>query len=433
MYLKYLIGAVFSFSLVFGMLSARQSDFVSILLWLLPVSIGYFLLLYLSKKDCSISYYLFVAVAVRISLVFTTPNLSDDYFRFIWDGNISVQGENPYDKRPSEHIISSVISKDQYLFRQLNSSEYHSVYPPFLQYLFKYVVKIGDNRLDINLLVLKIFYAVFSIGTVFLLPVVLKLYAVKPWRAMIYILNPLVIIEEMGNLHAEGIMVLFLCLFFVVVKKFPEYAFLPFAAAILVKLTPLLLLPAILWRFSLKQRLIFCFGLLFIILLSFYPYISGIMRGGFFKSLLLYFNSFEFNAFGYNIFKFWGYLIYGYNKIKILGPLTACLSFILILYFSIKKGKGTIEFLPLQCLILYFIHLFLSPVVHPWYLIPLVFFSAFNKMYFVIVWTTFASLSYSHYHGGINKEQYYLVFLEYAVVLVVLWTDLRRKHFNLVA
>lgn len=430
MYLKYLIGALFSFSLVFGMLSANQSDFYPILLWLVPVSIGYFILLYLSKNDRSISFYLFLAVIIRLSLVFTKPNLSNDYFRFFWDGNVSIQGENPYDKKPSELIISSALSKDQYLFRHLNSPEYHSVYPPFLQYLFKYSVKSGNNRLDINLLMLKAFYALFSIGMVFLLPVILKLYAIKLWRAMIYLLNPLVIIEEMGNLHAEGIMVFFLALFFLFVKKFPQYTFLPFSAAILVKLTPLLLLPSILWRFTIKQRLIFCCGLLFILLLSFYPYINGIMRGGFFESLSLYFNALEFNAFGYNIFKFFGYLIYGYNKIKLLGPLTACISFILIIYFSIKKGKGTREFLPLQCLILYFIHLFLSPVVHPWYLIPLVFFSVFNRMHFVVVWTTFSILSYSHYQEGMNKEQYYLVFLEYAVVLVVLWNDLRQRRLD---
>jgi len=125
MYLKYLIGALFSLSLVFGMLSANQSDFLSLLLWLVPVNIVYFLLLYLSKKDRSISFYLFIAVVIRVSLVFTTPNLSDDYFRFFWDGNVSIQDKNPYDKRPSELIISSAIERDQYLFRHLNTSHHH--------------------------------------------------------------------------------------------------------------------------------------------------------------------------------------------------------------------------------------------------------------------------------------------------------------------
>jgi hypothetical protein len=428
MYLKYLIGALFSLSLVFGMQSANQSDFLSILLWLVPVNIVYFLLLYLSKKDRSISFYLFIAVVIRVSLVFTTPNLSDDYFRFFWDGNVSIQDKNPYDKRPSELIISSAIERDQYLFRHLNSPEYHSVYPPFLQYLFKYSVKLGDNKLDREIFILKVFYAVFSIATVFLLPYLLKLYGVNAWHAVIYVLNPLVILEEMGNLHAEGIMVFFLALFLVALKKQPKFAFLPFSTAIAVKLTPLLLIPAILWRLRLKQGVFFSLGVFLTLVLFFLPYAGGIIKGGFFESLFLYFNKLEFNAFGYNMFKAFGYLTHGYNKIKTLGPLTAILSTVLILYFSFQKRKEAWHTFPLQCLILYFIYLFFSPIIHPWYIIPLIFFSVFQKVQFVFIWSALSLLSYSHYHEGINKEKYYLVFFEYFVVLLFLGMDIYKFY-----
>jgi hypothetical protein len=161
----------------------------------------------------------------------------------------------------------------------------------------------GNNRLDTDLLILKVFYALFSIGMVFLLPVILKLYDLNPWRAMIYLLNPLVIIEEMGNLHAEGILVFFLALFLGAIKKFPNYAFLPFAAAIAVKLTPLLLFPSIFIRLKLKNGLYFCLGILVVLSIFFLPYVNGIIKGGFFESLGLYFNKMEFNAYGYNIFK----------------------------------------------------------------------------------------------------------------------------------
>jgi hypothetical protein len=410
------------------MQSANQSDFLSILLWLVPVNIVYFLLLYLSKKDRSISFYLFIAVVIRVSLVFTTPNLSDDYFRFFWDGNVSIQDKNPYDKRPSELIISSAIERDQYLFRHLNSPEYHSVYPPFLQYLFKYSVKLGDNKLDREIFILKVFYAVFSIATVFLLPYLLKLYGVNAWHAVIYVLNPLVILEEMGNLHAEGIMVFFLALFLVALKKQPKFAFLPFSTAIAVKLTPLLLIPAILWRLRLKQGVFFSLGVFLTLVLFFLPYAGGIIKGGFFESLFLYFNKLEFNAFGYNMFKAFGYLTHGYNKIKTLGPLTAILSTVLILYFSFQKRKEAWHTFPLQCLILYFIYLFFSPIIHPWYIIPLIFFSVFQKVQFVFIWSALSLLSYSHYHEGINKEKYYLVFFEYFVVLLFLGMDIYKFY-----
>ena len=419
---------MFVFFLLLAVWIPSQSDFISIVIFLVPANICYFLLLYFSKREHNLLFYLLLAMAIRGTLMFSAPNLSDDYFRFVWDGHISLKGENPYEKTPNEHISSPKTKGDLYLFSHLNSPNYHSVYPPFLQYLFKFSAYIGENRPDIQILVLKLFYAFFSIGMVFLLPWLLKLYRLKSWQALIYLLNPLVLLEEMGNLHAEGILVFFLALFLGAIKKFPNYAFLPFAAAIAVKLTPLLLFPSIFIRLKLKNGLYFCLGILVVLSIFFLPYVNGIIKGGFFESLGLYFNKMEFNAYGYNIFKSFGYLTHGYNKIKILGPVTAIISIVLILFFSFKKGRVSWDSFPLQALSLYFIYLFFSPVIHPWYIIPLVFFAAFLNMKFVIVWSVFAILSYSHYQYGMNKEQYPLVFIEYLVVTIFFFMDLYRLY-----
>jgi hypothetical protein len=163
-------------------------------------------------------------------------------------------------------------------------------------------------------------------------------------------------------------------------------------------------------------------------MLYFLPFVHGILKGGFFESLGLYFNKLEFNAYGYNIFKFFGYLTHGYNRIKALGPLTAIISTVLILFLSLKKGRVSWDSFPLQALSLYFIYLFFSPVIHPWYIIPLVFFGAFLNLKFVIVWSAFAILSYSHYQNGMDKEQYPLVFIEYFMVTLFLIMDLYRLY-----
>jgi len=428
MYVKYLIGVLFAFCILFAVWIPSQSDFIAIVIFLVPANIAYFLLLYFSKREDYLLFYLLLALAIRVALIFSSPNLSDDYFRFIWDGNISLKGENPYEKTPKEHISSTESMGDLYSFAHLNSPKYHSVYPPFLQYLFKFSSYIGDNRPDIQILVLKLFYAFFSIGMVFLLPHLLKLYHINSWQALIYLLNPLVLLEEMGNLHAEGIMVFFLALFLVLIKKFPHYAFLPFATAIAVKLTPLMLIPSILVRLKFKRALFFGSGVLILLMLYFLPFVHGILKGGFFESLGLYFNKLEFNAYGYNMFKIFGYLTHGYNRIKVLGPLTAIISTVLILLLSLKKGRVSWDTFPLQALSLYFIYLFFSPVIHPWYIIPLVFFGAFLNLKFVIVWSAFAILSYSHYQYGMDKEQYPLVFIEYFMVTVFLIMDLYRLY-----
>jgi hypothetical protein len=51
-------------------------------------------------------------------------------------------------------------------------------------------------------------------------------------------------------------------------------------------------------------------------------------------------------------------------------------------------------------------------------------------MKFVIAWSFFAWLSYSHYCGGTNKEQYLLVGLEYVIVSVFLILDLASLWAN---
>ncbi|MEY3321015.1 MAG: hypothetical protein RLZZ417_598 [Bacteroidota bacterium] len=426
MYVKYLTGNLFMLFLFLAGWIPAQSDFLSLMTWLVPANICYFLLLYFSKNEDNLLFYFLIAVAIRGIFIFSTPHLSDDYFRFIWDGHISLKGENPYEKTPMEYVSTAETMGDLYSFAHLNSPRYHSVYPPFLQYIFKFSAFFGEDKPDVQIFVLKLFYAFFSIGMVFLLPQLLKLYHIKSWQALIYLLNPLVLLEEMGNLHAEGIMVFFLSLFLFAIKKFPHYAFLPFATTIIVKLTPLLLIPSILLRLSLKRALFFGSGILMVLILFFLPFLQGICNGGFFESLGLYFNKLEMNAYGYNIFKFLGYLTHGYNLIKILGPLTAVISTLMIVYFSFKKGRIYWDSFPLHALSLYFIYLFFSPVVHPWYLIPLLFFTTFHPLKFVIVWSVLVLLSYSHYQYGINKENYTLVFIEYLTVTIFLIIDLHQ-------
>jgi len=40
---------------------------------------------------------LLISLLFRLVLLFSTPNLSDDYYRFIWDGELISNGNNPYE------------------------------------------------------------------------------------------------------------------------------------------------------------------------------------------------------------------------------------------------------------------------------------------------------------------------------------------------
>jgi len=114
MYVKYLIGSLFSLFLLLGGLWPGQSDFFAILLCLVPANICYFILMGFSKRDDSILFYMLLAIALRVGMLFTSPHLSDDYVRFIWDGHLSNNTKNPYEKKPVDQISS--IESNRYIY-----------------------------------------------------------------------------------------------------------------------------------------------------------------------------------------------------------------------------------------------------------------------------------------------------------------------------
>ena len=50
---------------------------------------------------------LVIALLFRLVLLFSTPRLSNDYHRFIWDGELISNGNNPYEFKPAEQEFDS--------------------------------------------------------------------------------------------------------------------------------------------------------------------------------------------------------------------------------------------------------------------------------------------------------------------------------------
>ena len=83
-----------------------QSDFIQIII---SVILAFSAYLYLSFFDTpSIKVIFAVGILIRIILLFAFPNLSDDIYRFVWDGSLIGLGINPYGSMPSDLINSNV-------------------------------------------------------------------------------------------------------------------------------------------------------------------------------------------------------------------------------------------------------------------------------------------------------------------------------------
>jgi hypothetical protein len=110
----------------------RELPFIT--LWgLFTIGFAAYAWLVFNKEPIIIKYGLILAIVGRLSGFFTDPLLSDDYYRYIWDGMVMHMGINPMAFTPSYLMSHPDLGiADPHLYTLLNSKDYHAVYPPVL-------------------------------------------------------------------------------------------------------------------------------------------------------------------------------------------------------------------------------------------------------------------------------------------------------------
>ena len=393
--------------------------------------IAYFVLY---RLDVKFTVVLGLAILFRLVFLFSIPELSDDYFRFIWDGLLSLNGINPFLELPSYYMeqgLNQVKGLDASLYHSLNSPNYFTIYPPVNQLTFAigaFGFKLNGYGFGVTLMRL-----VILLGeglTVFYLIKICKHLGVSTKNVLLYALNPLIIVELVGNLHFEALMISFLCMaiYYLLKQKYDLSAVL-FALAVNTKLLPLMFLPLfwnyIGWKKSVRYYLIV--GGLTIIF--FMPFLSVEMLSHLSKSVNLYFKSFEFNASLYYLIRWIGFQLVGYNIIGIAGRSLSILVLGIILYMSFHKKNIKTPLLK-RMFWAFAIYLVCATVVHPWYISTLVFFSVFLPYRFALIWSGMALLSYAAYQTEAYIENLWLVAIEYVMVFGFLWWEIKKKKIH---
>jgi len=383
-----------------------------------------------------------IAVLSRLMLLFSFPNLSDDIFRFIWDGRLLAAGIHPFEYTPSEWMtmISHLPIAEQQawsdLFPKLNSPNYYSVYPPVNQFVFWMATSLFPNSLEASTFVIKFMVISADILLIFLLYKVSLENHASTMPALLYALNPLVIMEFSGNLHFEGMMLMFLVLSLYFIKKDKSlFAALSFAAAVLVKLHPFMLLPFFMKFLGWKKGVRFA-GVS--VLISFGCMMLFLSLGGdlslhwahFLTSLRLYFQTFEFNAGLYYLMRSVGTQHFGYNPIQLNGQILFGLQLILLLILFIRQQKEW-HWLVFSIAYGYFGYYLFSTTVHPWYILTMLPFALLIGFRTPLVWTAAIVVSYFAYSTPDWHENFYLLSLEYTCIFVFLiwemWNRTRVK------
>ena len=365
-----------------------------------------------------------LALMCRGLLIFTTPNLSDDIYRFLWDGYLTAQGISPLEYLPS-YLMENKVLESTYLkelYPMLNSPDYYTVYPPLAQVTFV-LASVFAKSLVGQIIWIKIILFVFEIGNIWVILKILRVLRLPERNVMWYALNPLVMIEVMGNVHYEGVLLFFLLvsIFLSLNRQFIASG-IAMASSIASKLTSAMYLP--LWIKYLGLRKVFWFYLIIgvTVIAFFAPFVSTRFIQNFGDSINLYFQKFEFNASIYYLVRWVGFQFRGYNMIADIGPWLSLATISAIALLSYKQRVGDTRQLFEHIMIVVTVYLLGATTVHPWYIIIPCAFSLFTRWNYPILWSYVAIWSYSHYDMGVIGEKFGWLWAEYIALLgIMIW------------
>ena len=424
----------------------ERSEFLFFISSILILGLSYFY--WIAKNSFGPKEVIVLAILFRALFLLGMPNLSDDYFRFFWDGKLTIEGVNPYEFTPQQYKENGLDSQSQEVYPFLNSQEYFSVYPPVNQFFFKSAAFLAKGNLQGTVFFLKLFIFLFDIAFIFLLMQFLRKLLLPAALAQIYALNPLVIIELTGNLHFEGVMLFFLFSgIFYLWKNRLVFASLAIGLSVGVKIIPLLLLPLFLPFIGIKKSIKLYFGIFFFVFLFSWPFLSSKVILNFSESLNLYFQTFEFNSSVYYLAKQISIEFLGFKSpsIGILLPFFTLLVILALTgYLWVEKPllrESRIDislFMKFSAMALAVYYL-MSSTVHPWYVINILVFSVISFSRAFVAWSILVFLSYFVYseyvldfapHQDFNSYwlYYIFIFIQYAIVLFIFIFDLSKKH-----
>jgi hypothetical protein len=415
----------------------ERTDFIKLLTLCAALFFLCFKLVQFEKWN--FKFLLTIGILFRLVFLFTQPNLSQDFYRFIWDGELINQGVNPYLFTPNE-IMSRVIPvlnqetiiqipNQVELYEGMGSlsARHFSNYPPLNQLFFALAALLGGKSILGSVIAMRGTIILADIGIFYFGRKLLKNINQSPHLIFWYFLNPLVIVELTGNLHFEGLMLFFFvwALYLLSIHKW-QWAAVVYACSISVKLVPLLFLPLFLKHFKLKKTIGFYAIIGLSCLLLFAPFYSSEFIDHYSKTIGLWFSNFEFNAGLWNAIKHLGIQFDAkpWELIKSYGKITPAMTIVIVLLFTFLRKNEKLPVLISSMLWVLTLYYFIATTVHPWYVIFLVVLTAFTKYRYAFIWSAAVVLSYYAYSQADFKESLWLLTVEYLAVFSFLIYEL---------
>lgn len=342
-----------------------------------------------------------LAFAVRVLAFAAPPSLSDDGYRYLWDGYVQVSGVSPYAVVPEQGVDLGPSE----LLDLMNSPTFFSVYPPVTQAAFAFSA-VWSSDWRVGWYVWKLICLVGEGLTAWLL-----IRLVGSGGALIYLLHPLSWIEAVGQAHSEALMVpaLLGAVWFIRRPRASGLAGIGIAVAALVKLYPLVLMPL----FARSVRGWVVFGIALLVLSSAYLSPEAVRNG--LESVQLFGTYFEFNGGPYILLKaaLWEWL-------PSLAPHTSRVLLAVFVLGGLVLGYG-LRSQPVRAAFwVVTLYLACSATVHPWYALGLLALTPLLRPIplWLPAWCLLALTTYSRYIWG-DEVYLWSVALTWSGALIV--------------
>lgn len=399
-----------------------------------------------ARGDRNLVLWIFAAgMAMRILMMFSTPILEDDYYRYLWDGAVSSHGLNPYTHSPKRvlkdsssvpPLLGELARESGQVAERINHPHLRTIYPPVAQLAFAlaYLVK------PWSLLALRIVLLFFDLTALVLFIVILKKLELSPLLVGLYWWNPVLIKEVVNSCHMDVVVVPFL-LGMVLLAIHGRYVWASGAVALATgtKIWPILLIPLVLRpMLSDVRRLIAALSLFALLVLGiFIPvYTTGLNHT---SGLIAYGEYWEMND-----ALFMGLLWIGGHVVKLLGAapgysqflarvLVLSILFVLVIRLSWKKAETMTEFCE-KCLFMTTALFLLSPTQFPWYYVWILPFLTIRPRYSLLLLTALLPLYYLRFYfyarDSVTIFDNQIVWIEYLPVFVLILWEWHRDHRN---
>ncbi|MCP4157395.1 MAG: DUF2029 domain-containing protein [bacterium] len=392
------------------------------------------------------------AFIFQLTLLPSAPEMSDDIYRYIWDGKLQAHHINPYTYAPDDPALSHLHS--EILPRLVNFPHIKTIYPPAAQLLFRLSYLLSGESIT----GLKALFTLFQLASCLLFYLILRQRNQHPALLLTFAWNPLVIMETSLNGHLDILMVFFLLLSLALLdKNHTSLSAIALACAVLAKLIPIVLMPLYLkrclrrpsggpcagsakgWRRhvcpplepryasqstpshggsdsrSWKEgfKVIGLFLFLFSMTIAVFYALFFESAGNMFLTALNYSSKWYFNNPLFHIIHY----LTGSNPLAHLVSFSLFSVFFLFVFFGSLSFEKKIFYVALGFILL-------NPTIHPWYLILAVSLLCIHFNWEVFLWSGLVILSYTVVYQfkltGVWQDSPIQLALQYTPLLVLI-------------